>query len=182
MLTATYSLVAISTELHSARSALCRLQEHVHACAEGSQELDLPQVVAVLNNLTQFDQYCQSRKVEKFVIPAVRGATNEVDFLLAELESLHVRGLDILCNARLQLRQILGQGMNGLRELCCSLEFYCDNLHQRLAKEEEELLPMVKRLLSIDQWFAIAAQFMSEDAAHKRRRVHHSESLSLLAA
>jgi hemerythrin-like domain-containing protein len=181
MLTATYSLVAISAEQQNARTALCRLQEHVQGCLEGMHELDLPQVESALNKLAQFDQYCHSRKVERFVIPAVRGATNEIDFLLAELESLSAHGIDILRNAREQLQQMFEQGVIRLSELCSSLKFYCDNLHKRLAKEEEELLPMVGRLLSIDQWFVIAAQFMSDDAAHKRRSARATPALLLSA-
>jgi len=181
MLTATYSLVALSAEQQNARTVLCRLQEHVQGCMESTQDLDLPQVESALNKLMQFDQYCHSRKVERFVIPAVRGATNEVDFLLAELESLSARGIDILRNAREQLRQMFEQGVIQLSELCSSLKFYCDNLHKRLAKEEDELLPMIGRLLSIDQWFSIAAQFISDDAAHKRRRARAIPVLLLSA-
>jgi hemerythrin-like domain-containing protein len=169
MLTATYSLVAISTEQKTARSILSTLQRHIRSCMKKLQELDLNKLKSAVDKLSQFDRYCHTRKVEMYVIPAVRGATDEVDSLLAELESISARCIDILRSAQEQLRQAFEQGIVKVNELCSSLEIYCDNLLKRLAKEEEELLPMVGRLLTADEWFPIAAQFLSDDAdSHKR--------------
>ncbi len=172
MLTATYSLVAISAEQKNARSLLSRLQQYIHNCWKSLQDLDFPQLESAFNKLTQFDQYCHKRKVEMYVIPAVRGATREVDSLLAELESMSARGIDILRSVQDQLRHAFDQGVVKINELCKAMEIYCDNLLKRLAKEEEELLPMVGRLLTVDEWFSIAAQFLSDDAKQlKRRRI-----------
>jgi len=43
-------------------------------------------------------------------------------------------------------------------------------LPRRLAKEEEELLPLAQRVISSEEWFAIAAQFLSLDAENKARQ------------
>ncbi|MFD2273460.1 hypothetical protein ACFS07_26860 [Undibacterium arcticum] len=51
-----------------------------------------------------------------------------------------------------------------------SIELYCNNLLQRLTKEEDELLPLAQRVISSDEWFAIGAQFLSLDAENKARR------------
>lgn len=170
MLTATYSLVAISAEQKNVRSILSRLQQYIHNCWKSLQDLDLPLLESAFNKLTQFDQFCHERKVEMYVIPAVRGATREVDSLLAELESMSARGIDILRSVQDQLRQAVDQGVVKINELCKAMEIYCDNLLKRLAKEEDELLPMVGRLLTIDEWFPIAAKFLSDDAKQLERR------------
>jgi hemerythrin-like domain-containing protein len=170
MLTATYSLVAISTEQKNTRSILHTLHQYIQSCLSKLQELDPGKLESALNKLTQFDRYCHARKVEMYVIPAVRGATREVDSLLAELESMSARGVDILRSVQNQLRQAYEQGIAKINELCNSLEIYCDNLLKRLAKEEEELLPMVGRLLTVDEWFSIAAKFLSDDAENYKRR------------
>ena len=135
------------------------------------QEADLPKLESALKKLTQFDQYCHARKVELYVIPAVRGATTEVDSLLAELESMSAHGVAILQSAQEQLHQAFDQGVAKLKDLWRAMEFYCDNLLKRLAKEEEELLPMIGRLLSIDEWFEIAAKFLRDDARQKRQHL-----------
>ncbi len=170
MLTATYSLVAISAEQKNARSILSTLRQYIHSCWKSLQDLDLVKIEAAFNKLTQFDQYCHARKVEMYVIPAVRGATREVDSLLAELESMSARGIDILRSVQDQLRQAFDQGIVKINELCNAMEVYCDNLFKRLAKEEEELLPMVGRLLTVDEWFPIAAKFLKDDAENLKRR------------
>lgn len=170
MLTATYSIVTISAEQKSARSILSRLRQYIQSCLTRLQEIDLPKLESTLNKLTQFDQYCHARKVELYVIPAIRGTTHEVDSLLAELESMSARAVDILKSAQEQLRQAFDQGVEKINELCSAMEIYCDNLLKRLAKEEEELMPMVGRLLSVDEWFALAAKFLSDDADNPQRR------------
>ena len=169
MLTATYSIVAISTEQKNARSVLFKLQQYIRSCLKKLQEVDVTTVESALNKLTQFDQYCHARKVEMYVIPAVRGTTREVDSLLSELESISERCIDILRSVQRQLRQAFDQGLVKLNELCNALEIYCDNLFKRLKKEEEELMPMVGRLLTVDEWFPIAAKFLSDDAENKKR-------------
>jgi len=59
-----------------------------------------------------------------------------------------------------------------LRELFRAMQTYCDNLLKRFKREEEELLPLLEQRLPGDQWFTIAAQFLSEeDKDHRRTHV-----------
>jgi hypothetical protein len=170
MLTTTYSLVAISAEQKNARSILSRLKQYIQHSWKGLQGLDLAGVETAFNKLRQFDRYFHTRKVEVYVIPALRGATREADPLLAELDSLSSLGVTLLRSVQEQLRQAFDKGRAQLHELCNSLELYCDNLLKRLAKEEEELLPLVRRVLSIEEWFDIGAKFLSEDEENIKRK------------
>jgi hypothetical protein len=61
------------------------------------------------------------------------------------------------------------QGAVKIEELCSSMELYCNNLYQRLVKEEE-LLQIAQRVISLEEWFAIAASFLSHDAAKDKRK------------
>jgi len=176
MLTATYSLVAISIEQKNVRSTLSRLRQTVQNCWKSLQDLDLTKAESIFNKLTQFDQYFHTRKVELYVIPAIRGTAREVDLLLAELESISACGIAILGSIQEQLRQAFTEGALKIQELCNAMEGYCDHLFQRLMKEEEELLPMVRRLLTADQWFPIATQFLSEDSAPQRFGKRYADS------
>ncbi|HJW54744.1 MAG TPA: hemerythrin domain-containing protein [Burkholderiaceae bacterium] len=170
MLTATYSLVAISAEQKNAQTILRKLRQYIQACVKKLQEVDISKLETMFNKLTQFDQYCHARKVEVYLIPAIRGATHEVDSLLAELESMSARAITILKSVQDHLRQAWGQGVDKIQELYNAMEIYCDNLLTRLTREEQELLPILERLFSIDEWFAIAAKFLSDDADQKNRR------------
>jgi len=173
MLTTTYSLVAISTEQKNVLSLLSRLQHTIRQCWENLKEFDLPQLEAALNQLTQFDRYCQARKVELYVIPAVRGVAEEVDVLLAELESMTACGVAILRSVKEQLRHAIEEGADKLNELCKTMEVYCEHLFKRLAKEENELLPMVGRILTPEEWFPIAAKFLLDDAHKNKSSLMH---------
>jgi hemerythrin-like domain-containing protein len=177
MLTVTYSLVTISAEQKNVRNLLFRLRQDIENCLKKLQELDLTKVEAILNKLAQFDRYSHARKVEVYVIPAIRGTAHEVDLLLAELESMSAQAIVILKAAQERLRQAFVRGIDEVRELYRAMQVYCDSLLNRLAKEEEELLPMVGRLLSIDEWFPIAAQFLSDDDNARRRNAPFAPQL-----
>lgn len=170
MLTATYSLVTISAEQKNSRSILSHLQEYIKACLKKIQDNDLLTLRAAFEKIAQFDQYCHARKMELYVIPTIRGMTREVDALIEELESISARGIAILRSAQEKLRNALEQGVAHLSELCRSMDVYCENLLQRLAKEEEELLPMVKRSLDTEGWFQIAEKFLTDEAYTPKRR------------
>jgi hemerythrin-like domain-containing protein len=171
MLTATYTLAAISAEQKKARTILSRLRDYIDEYLMRLQELDLGKIEATLNNLTQFDRYCHARKVEKYLIPSVRGTAQEIDKLVAELESMSARAVEKLQAAQEKLRQVVDQGIDKVRELFRAMEAYCDSLLTRLEKEEEELLPLLGRLLPGDEWFEIAAKFLRSEEGPRRQQV-----------
>lgn len=175
MLTATYSLVAIAAEQDNARSMLYRIQHYIQATWKGLQNIDFAFLETAFNKLMQLDKYCRRRKIEVYLIPALRGASREVDALITELESLSTKGLNILCSVRDQFASAFDKGSIRGNEICRAFSRYGDSLFVRLEREEKELLPMARRLFSIEDWFAVAAQFLSDDAdAYGRKR--HSAS------
>ena len=170
MLTATYSLVAIRAEQGQSRSILVKLQQTVQGCVQRFHDTGLASVKSAFEKLGQFDNYLHTRKMALYVIPAVRGVTGEVDSLLQELEIMSARGLALFNIAQEKLQRLMARGESQLVEVCRSLKAYCDNLWQRLSKEENELLPLVSRLLTTEQWFPIAEKFLSDDRQMQHRR------------
>jgi hemerythrin-like domain-containing protein len=169
MLTATYSIVTISTEQNKTRRILHRLQQHIRNAWNGLKNIDLASIESTFNHLTQFDKYCRSRKVEVHLIPAIHRISHEADSLLTELEALSASGMNILRALREQLGRAFQGGVIRVNEVCNSMELYCNKLQKRLAKEEDELFPLARRLLSIEEWFAIAEKFLSDDAKARGR-------------
>ena len=167
MLTATYSIVTISTEQKNVRGILFRLQQAIENAWNSFKNVDLSSMVLTLEKLAHFDHYCHSRKVELYVIPAVRGVSREIDALIAELESLSLRGLQILKSLQQQVRLAVEKGTVELAALHVSMDHYCRNQMEMLAKEETELMPMVGRALTVDAWFSIATQLLSDDESAK---------------
>lgn len=165
MLIVTYSLVTLSVEQEKTRHILSALQQHSQQYAMQPQRRDGPGLEAVLNQFTKFDDACRQRNVELYLIPALRRATQEADFLLSELEALSDLGASILRSARHRLQQDIELGAQKTKELAGAMGSYCQHLLSRLAKEEEELFPTARRMItSEEEWFAIAAQFISHGA------------------
>lgn len=163
MLTATYSIVALKVEQKKARWNLSALQHTIMNSLRNLKNASGLDIESMLNRLTQFEQYCHQRKMEIFVIPALRKITHEADSLLEELDSLSSSSLAILRSLREKLQEAMRQGALKIDELCSSLELCCAHLYRRLTKEEE-LVQIAERVIPSDEWFGIAAKFMSHDA------------------
>lgn len=170
MLTVTYALVTLSVEQKKARGNLAALQQQIRSSAAKLESIDRSCFESILYQLVQFDESCRWRNLELYVIPALRSATSEADDLMAELESFSSTGENILRETRANLWRVFNQGIEGVNELCTAMESYCHHLLKRLAKEERELLPLAQRVISSEDWFDLAAQFISHDAENHAHR------------
>jgi hypothetical protein len=169
MLTATYSIVALSVEQKNARCTLSSIQQYIRARERESHQLDAAELRRAVQTLARLDQYCHERKMELYVIPAVRQATHEADPLLDEIDYLGSRCVDILRSLRSSVGTALEQGAVKFEEIRRAMEMYCTSLLQRLAKEDE-LFQIARRVISVEGWFSIAADFLRDEATHGHRR------------
>ncbi|MFC5474744.1 hypothetical protein [Paraherbaspirillum soli] len=170
MLTATYALLSLSIERKKVHKLLSTVQHLFLNNSSDTPQIDLATLESIVSQLAALDQSYYRRKIETYVIPAIRKATNEADSLLTELDLLSAAGLRILIVLQERLGQACAHGVAEVRELYLSLELYCDNLLQRLVKEAE-LLPLARRFVLSEEWFAVGVQLLSLDAeskAHKR--------------
>lgn len=176
MLTATYSIVAIAAEQESARGALTRLQQCIQAAWKGLQNIDFSFLENTLNQLTQFEKRCRNRKLETYLIPVLRNTSREADTLIAELDALSARATAIFWSLRERFVTAYDISSGRAGELCHAVETYCNNMFIRLDKEDRELLPLARRVLSVEQWFSIAAQLLADEADLYGRRGRTSGS------
>jgi hemerythrin-like domain-containing protein len=170
MLTGTYALLSLSAEQKKVHNLLSTVQQLFQNSCADRRCIDPVILESVVSQLAKLDESCHRRKVEVYVIPAIQKATKEADSLLAELESLSAIGLGILGSVREWVRQGFDQGVIKVKALYSSIELYCNNLLQRLTREEEELWPLAKRVISSEEWFLIGAKFLSLDAESKPRK------------
>lgn len=169
MLTATYSLVAIAAEQDNARSMLSRFRQYLQATWKGFQGFEFAFLEKAFNKLLQFDAYCRNRKLERFVIPALRNASKEADVLIGELDALSNKGLSLIRFVREQIASAVDVTTTRVSDIYAAMEHYCNYLFHRLEREERELIPLARRLLSIEDWFNIAAQFLSTDGGRRTK-------------
>jgi hemerythrin-like domain-containing protein len=161
MLTYTYSLVTLLAEQKKARKLLIDIRDQFQRCICEKQCTNLHCFDTALDRLIRFDASHHRRNVELYVIPAVQEATRDADGLLIELDGLSemsARVLERVC----ERMQCLGERDEmEIRELCGAMESYCDNLLERLEREENELFPIAQRAITYDGWFQLASQFIS---------------------
>lgn len=176
MLTATYSIIALKIEQNRASWTLSSIQQYILNGIRNIKSASGTEFESMLNRLTQFEQYCHQRKMEVFVIPALRKFTREADALLEELDSLSEAGVALLRSLREKLQQLLRHGAVMVDDICASLEQCCAHFYRRLAREEELVL-LAERVIPAEEWFGIAAGFLVEDgrALALREPVHDEE-------
>lgn len=176
MLTATYSIIALKIEQRRARWTFSSIQQHIlygirHLKAPGGADIE-----TLLNRLTQFEQYCQRRKVEVVVIPVLRKLTHEADALLDELEQLSKISIDLLRTVREKLAKWLCSGATVLDDICVTLEECCASFYRRMLCEEA-LVELAERVIPAEAWFGIAKCFLYENgrALRLKEPVHDEE-------
>ena len=170
MLTATYSIIALKIEQNRARWTFSSIQQFIlngvrNIKTAGSIDFDFD---AMLMRLDQFEKFCHQRKMEVFVIPALRKITHEADSLLDELERLSAASMSLLRAVQEKLQQALRNGVAVIDEICASLEQCCAHFFRRLA-HEDEVVQIAQRVMPTEAWFGIAESFLSVDGRALRR-------------
>jgi hypothetical protein len=162
MLTATYSLVAIAAEQDKARSLLYRLQQYIHVAWKGLQGLDSAFLETAYGKLVHLDGYCRARKIETYLVPALRSVARETEEVLSELDGIGRKCMETVRHIGGQLAASSALDSIRMNGVLQAMETYCGHQLYRFEKEEKELLPMARRLFSVEEWFAIAANFLSD--------------------
>lgn len=170
MLTVTYSIVALKVEHKKARWTFSSIQQYIMNGIRNIKGASKTDFEHMLNRLSQFEKYYRERKIQIFLIPALRKLTHEADPLLDEMESLSAHSHSLLKSLRERIQEGLRQGRVLVEEVCSSLELCCSNFYRRLAREEE-LVQVAERLIPSEAWFGIAANFLSHDARRARLTV-----------
>jgi hypothetical protein len=96
MLTATYTLVALSVEQASLRLGVAALQDHLQARLRGQPSLSAPQLGEAWSALQRVVDTWQWRQLDMFLLPVIRRVTADADRLLFELDELHRAAADAI--------------------------------------------------------------------------------------
>jgi hemerythrin-like domain-containing protein len=170
MLTATYTLVALSVEQTSVRVSLQSLQKLLHTNFLHQSALTEGQVEYACGALKRHYESCHWRKLDKFLVPAIRRATRMADQLLQELDNLSQAAADAMAAA---LRAVGGAFVDTevrVTQFCAAVDGFCTSLLKRLEREEKELFPVARAVISGEAWFAIANQMLAHDAYQQESR------------
>ena len=164
MLTATYTLVALSVEQANVRLSLLSFQKYVQSTLLRQQRLTLSQLEYACETLERLYQACHWRKIELYLIPALQDATEQANQLLDELSRLNQSALSVIRRLQAELDSAVEYSEQQVAEVCESIETFCSVLLQRLEKEEKELFTIARTTIGGEAWFDIANKFLAHDA------------------
>ncbi|MET0323208.1 MAG: hypothetical protein ABW069_20995 [Duganella sp.] len=163
MLTATYTLVALSVEQASVRLSLLSFQKYVRSTLLQQNSITLSQLEYACATLNSLYQACYWRKTEMYLIPALRQTTERADQLLDELNRLNQAALTAIRSLQERLGIFADVQDFRVEQVCDSIETFCTSMLARLEKEEQELFAIARAAFAGDTWFSIANQLMMHD-------------------
>jgi hypothetical protein len=167
MLTATYSIVALELEQKKVRWTFSSLQQYIKNSIRNFRSTGGVDPEQLAQRISQFEQFCQQRRMAVFLIPVLRKCTHEADALLDELEKLNAASTALVKSLQKKLRLALTKGAALIDDICASLEQCCLNFYQRLNREDE-LVKIAERVIPNEVWFGLATSLMSEYARKAR--------------
>jgi hemerythrin-like domain-containing protein len=170
MLTATYTLVALSVEQTNVRLSLQSLQKFLQSNILNQVALTPAQAEFTCDTIKRLCESCHWRKLDKFLIPAIRRATHSAEGLLDELDALSQSAADAMAAALRIVESATLDSETRVAQFCAAVERFCNALLERLAREEQELFPVASSVISGEVWFAIANQMLAHDAYRQENR------------
>lgn len=182
MLTATYTLVALSVEQATVRMNLQSFQKYVRSTLMQQNSVTLSQLEYACETLNQIYQACHWRKIDMYLIPAIRDATERADQLLEELNHLNQLALESIRHLQEQYGALADGRDEKAGKICESIENFCSAMLLRLEREELELFAVARRVIGGEAWFEIANKLMLHDKrqAESRRNLPASAAFSSL--
>lgn len=169
MLTATYTLVAFSVEQTNMRVSLHAMQQLVQKGYTRQSTLTSGQADYVCDSLRRLYEGCHRRKLDKFLMPALRRAGAGADPLLCELDMLSRTAAEAM-QAACTLRDAGVDNEERVDAFCLAVERFCAALTLRFEREERELFPVARAAIAGDAWFAVANQMLAHDAYIEEHR------------
>ena len=164
MLTATYTLVALSVEQANVRASLQVLRKQLETNFIHQNALTPGQVSYACDVVKRLYESCHWRKLDMFLIPAVRNATADAEELLHSLEELGHCAADAVGLLAIKLGATAVDNTSKVSEFCDAIESFTAATLKRLELEEKKLFPVARSVISGEAWFAIANQMLAHDA------------------
>lgn len=170
MLTATYTLVALSVEQASIRVSLQSLQTLLQRNFRHQTVLGAAQVAYASELLQRLYHNAHWRKIDMFLVPAVRRVTRQADTLLAELEVLSTQAGETINAVASRVGAASVDSEAAVAQFCAQVDNFCGAILERLEREEKELFAIARSVISGEAWFSIANQMLADDARRDEQR------------
>ena len=176
------ALGIIRAEHRSLAAVLYTLQAQMRAAREGRLAPDYPLARQIVDYLESFHQRFHHPKEDDFLFKALRERSAEANAELERLEGEHAEGDTRLAALREALERAQSDA-GSVQEFAAEIERYADFHWRHMRAEEDVVMPLAERLLSLDDWQRIDAAFEDNDDPlfGKARREEYRRLLAAIA-
>jgi len=155
----TEALQIISNEHRSMWQLTVVLEELCKHLGKGEEKPDAALFGMILDYIEQYVERVHEPKEEAFLYKAVLARSSEGNEMIAEFQREHANTPADVARLRARLKAVVGAYPEGAREFRQTLEDYISMMRQHIMKEESDLFPLARRVLTEADWQGINSAF-----------------------
>lgn len=156
-------LAALYSEHRSMAAVLAALEALVRERRDRGAQIDPRVFRAALYYLDVFAEREHHPKEERALFSRLRARTREADAVLDELGREHESGERAMRDLEQALVRFEEGGDTEFAAFAAAVERFVGRYREHMRKEERDIMPLARRVLSADDWTAVEAAF----AAHR---------------
>lgn len=165
--------IRVIQDEHDLLSAVIRGMQHfVRDIADGGKAPDPKVFRAMLLYISEYPDQVHHPKEDNYLFARLRQRTHRLDGTLAELESQHAKGDQLVLRLQHALTRYEFRGAAAFEDFRRLVQRYVDFYIAHMRMEEDEVLPAAVQFLTAEDWQEINAAFLANDnplagAGHK---------------
>lgn len=133
----------------------------LHRIADGGAPPNLKVFRAMLLYIRDYPEQVHHVKEDAFLFARIRMRTHVADAALDELEAQHERGEALISDMEHALTRFELEGNDAFPALLHTAEDYARFYFDHMRKEEEEILPIARKVLTQEDWQWIDSAFLA---------------------
>jgi branched-chain amino acid transport system ATP-binding protein len=153
------ALQIISNEHRSMWQVSVVLEELCKQCADPEHKPDAELFDQILDYIEQYIERMHQPKEEAYLYRAVSERTREGAEMIEQFRREHAQSPEIVAALRRQLRELVEHFPVGREQFHADLESYIALLRTHIMREESELFPLARKVLTDVDWDEIDAAF-----------------------
>ena len=153
------ALQIISNEHRSMWQVSVVLEELCKQCADPEHKPDAELFEQILDYIEQYIERVHQPKEEAYLYRAVAERTAEGAEMIEQFRREHAQSPEIVAALRHQLRELMQSFPQGREQFHADLESYIELLRTHIRREESELFPLARKVLTDVDWDGIDAAF-----------------------
>ena len=159
----TEALQIISNEHRSMWQLTVVLDELRKSLGDPRQRPDADLFKLILDYIEHYIERVHEPKEEAFLYKAVMERTSEGKEMIAEFQREHASTPEVVARLRSQLNSLVRDYPAGVAEFQAALEAYIAMMRRHIMKEESDLFPLARRVLTEQDWNGINTAFADSD-------------------